>query len=186
MPKNKKQQELENQVKELTADLQRLRADFENYRKRVELEKSESRQRGAEATILKILPVVDNIERAIAHVPDKLKSDSWAQGVIKLTKNLEQSLANLNVHRIEASPGTPFSPQLHEAIQMEDGEGDNEIIAEELQAGYTLSGNVIRPSMVKVGRSDENGHHGHTKKVISEELADAEESEPHALDRGED
>ncbi len=160
MPKSKKQQELEHQVKELTADLQRLRADFENYRKRVELEKSEARQHGESAAVLKLLPVVDNIERATTHLPDDLKSNAWAQGVVKLGKNLEQALSNLNIYRIEASPGTPFNPQLHEAIQMEDGEGDNEVVTEELQAGYTLNGSVIRHSMVKVKPSDKNGRRG--------------------------
>ena len=150
MPKNKKQQELEEQVSELTADLQRLRADFENYRKRVEVEKSQAKESGKTAIILKLLPVIDNIERATAHLPEDLGDNAWAQGVVKLAKNLEQSLASLDIQRINAKPGAPFDPELHEAIQMEDGEGGRELITEELQAGYKLNGAVIRPSMVKV------------------------------------
>lgn len=151
MAKSNKQDELEQQIGELTQDLQRTRADFENYRKRVEQEKTAAREAGQAASILKLLPVIDNIERAIAHIPENLKDDKWAQGVVNLVKNLEKSLAGMNVQRIEAKPGTPFNPELHEAIQFdEDAEGEHEVIAEELQAGYLLSGTPIRHAMVKV------------------------------------
>lgn len=145
--------EFEQQLGELTLDLQRTRADFENYRKRVELEKSAAREAGQESAIRKLLPVVDNIERAIAYMPEELKDNAWAQGVTGLTKNLDKSLESLNVTRIEATPGTIFNPELHEAIQFdEDAKGEQEVIAEELQAGYLLNGRPIRHSMVKVTR----------------------------------
>ena len=138
-------------VAELTADLQRTRADFENYRKRVEGEKQAARDAGQASAILKLLPVVDNIERAIAHVPEDLTENKWAQGVTNLVKQLDKSLDGLNVRRIVATPGTAFDPELHEAIQFdEDAEGEQEVIAEELQAGYTLNGQPIRHAMVKV------------------------------------
>lgn len=153
MAKNKKQEELEQQVTELTADLQRTRADFENYRKRVELEKSAARDAGQSSAILKLLPVIDNIERAIAHVPDGLKDDKWAQGIVGLVKNLEKSLESLNLQRIDAKPDTQFNPELHEAIQFdEEAEGENEVIEQELQPGYLLNGQPIRHAMVKVTR----------------------------------
>ena len=153
MPKAKKQEELETQVAELTGDLQRTRADFENYRKRVEADKAASYQHGQAAAILKLLPVIDNIERAVAHTPEELKDNKWAQGVAGLVKSLEKSLEGLNLKRIEAKPGSDFNPELHEAIQFdEDAEGDKEVIAEELQAGYTLGGQPIRHAMVKVTR----------------------------------
>jgi len=153
MPKAKKQEELETQVAELTGDLQRTRADFENYRKRVEADKTVSYQHGQAAAILKLLPVIDNIERAVAHTPEELKDNKWAQGVASLVKSLEKSLEGLNLKRIEAKPGSDFNPELHEAIQFdEDAEGDKEVIAEELQAGYTLGGQPIRHAMVKVTR----------------------------------
>lgn len=153
MAKNKKQEELEQQLGELTQDLQRTRADFENYRKRVELEKTQAREAGQSASILKLLPVIDNIERAIAHTPEDLQDNKWVQGVTGLVKNLEKSLENLNVKRIDAKPGSVFNPELHEAIQMdEDAEGEKEIISEELQAGYVLNGVPIRHAMVKVTR----------------------------------
>jgi len=151
--KSKKQEELEQKVDELTLDLQRTRADFENYRKRVELEKTAARASGQAAAILKLLPVIDNIERAIAHTPADLKDNKWAQGIASLVKNLEKSLESLSLKRIEAKPGTDFNPVLHEAIQFdEEAEGDKEVVAEELQAGYLLNGQPVRHAMVKVTR----------------------------------
>lgn len=147
----KKDDELKQQIDELTSDLQRTRADFENYRKRVELEKTSAREAGQAGAILKLLPVIDNIERAVLHIPDDLKENKWAQGVAGLAKNLEKSLDALNLKRIEAKKGDAFNPELHEAIQFdEEAEGDSEIIDEELQAGYLLGGRPIRHAMVKV------------------------------------
>jgi molecular chaperone GrpE len=84
-----------------------------------------------------------------------LAENKWAQGVKSLVKNLEKSLDGLNVRRIDATPGVVFDPELHEAIQIdEDAEGDKEVIAEELQAGYTHNGTPIRHAMVKVTRTD--------------------------------
>ncbi len=146
-------QELEQQIAELTADLQRTRADFENYRKRTEAEKTAARETGQASAILKLLPVVDNIERALGHMPTELEDNKWAQGVANLAKNLDRSLESLNLTRIEASEGTEFNPELHEAIQFdEDATGDKEVIAAELQAGYLLNGRPIRHAMVKVTR----------------------------------
>ncbi len=148
------QNEFEQQLGELTLDLQRTRADFENYRKRVDAEKTAAREMGQASTILKLLPVIDNIERAVAYTPEDLKDNAWAQGVAALVKNLEKSLEGLNLKRIEAKPGTPFNPEVHEAIQFdEDAEGETEVIAEELQAGYMLNENVIRHAMVKVTKA---------------------------------
>ena len=151
--KANKEDENVKKIEELTADLQRTRADFENFRKRSETEKEQARAGGKATAILKLLPVIDNIERAIAHTPEDLKENKWAQGVANLVKNLEKSLESLDLKRIDASKGAHFNPELHEAIQMdEDAEGEHEVIADELQAGYTLSGTVIRHSMVKVTR----------------------------------
>lgn len=154
MPKQKNDtQELENQIAELTADLQRTRADFENYRKRVEQEKASAREAGQAGAILKLLPIVDTIERAVAYTPEDLKDNTWVQGISGLVKNLEKSLEGLNLKRIDATEGVEFSPELHEAIQFdEDATGEKEVIAEELQAGYTYAGRPIRHAMVKVTR----------------------------------
>ena len=155
MAKTEKQEELEQQVGELTLDVQRTRADFENYRKRTEADKAATYQHGQAAAIMKLLPIVDNIERAVAYVPSELADNKWAQGVAGLAKNLDKALDGMGVKRIDAKSGTVFNPELHEAIQIdEDAEGDREVIAEELQAGYTLNGQPIRHAMVKVTRTD--------------------------------
>jgi molecular chaperone GrpE len=154
MTKDKKQDttiEPEERIAELTADLQRTRADFENYRKRVEIEKAAAREAGKAGAIMKLLPIIDTIERAVVYMPDDLKDHKWAQGISGLVKNLEKALEGLDLKRIDAKEGVEFNPDLHEAIQFdEDAEGDTEVVAEELQAGYTLGGAPIRHAMVKV------------------------------------
>lgn len=153
MPKSKQIEDLELQVVELTGDLQRTRADFENYRKRSEGDKAATYQHGQSAAILKLLPVIDNIERAVAYTPEELKDNKWVQGIAGLVKNLEKSLEGLNLKRIDAAEGAEFNPDFHEAIQFdEDAQGEKEVIAEELQAGYVLNGQPIRHAMVKVTR----------------------------------
>ncbi len=151
MAKSKQQVELEQQVGELTADLQRMRADFENYRKRVEGEKLSARRDGETRATLKLLPVVDTIERAIAHIPDDIADHQWVKGVAGLVKQLDKSLAELKLQKIDATQGVDFNPELHQAVQFDDeAGGDREVIAEELQPGYTLDGSPIRHAMVKV------------------------------------
>jgi len=149
--KKPKNDELQQRLAELTIDLQRTRADFENYRRRADSEKDMARASGKMAAIMQLLPIIDTIERAVAHVPDELKDNAWAQGVTSLTKNLDKSLESLNVRRIEASTGTAFNPQYHEAVQFDEAaEGEHEVIAEALQTGYLFGDEVLRPSMVKV------------------------------------
>ena len=151
--KAKKTEDLEQQLGELTLDLQRTRADFENYRKRVEAEKQAAQDLGQTKAIMKLLPVIDTIERAIANVPEELKDNPWAKGVAGLSKQLDKQLKEIGLKKIDAEPGTPFNPELHQAVQFdEETEGDKEVIAEELRAGYTLDGVVIRDAMVKVTR----------------------------------
>lgn len=151
--KKTKNVELEQKIGELTLDLQRTRADFENYRKRIEIEKVQAKEAGQFSAILQILPIIDSIEKAAAFIPDDLKENTWAQGVAGLIKNLEKALNNMNLKRIEAKPGTEFNPELHNAVQFdEEAVGDKEIIAEELMAGYTLNDMPIRHAMVKVTR----------------------------------
>ena len=138
---------------ELTADLQRTRADFENYRKRTEADRAASYQHGQAAAIMKLLPVIDTIDRAVTHVPAELADNKWVQGVVGLSKNLDKTLSGLQLERIDATSGTTFNPELHEAVQFdEEAEGDTEVIAEELQAGYLYDGTPLRHAMVKVTR----------------------------------
>ncbi len=145
--------ELQQKIVEITGDLQRTRADFENFRKRVDAEKKQSEERGEAKTALRLLPVIDTIERAVAHIPDDISSHQWVQGVAGLVKQLDKALSDIAIARIDAKPGVVFDPELHQAVQMdEESTGDQEVIAEELQAGYTLRGTPIRHAMVKVTR----------------------------------
>ena len=151
--KAKKTEDLEQQLGELTLDLQRTRADFENYRKRVEAEKQSAHQMGQAKSVMKLLPVIDTIERAIANVPEELQDNAWAKGVVGLGKQLDKQLKEIGLEKINDKPGTLFNPELHQAVQFdEEAEGDKEVVAKELRAGYTLDGVVIRDAMVKVTR----------------------------------
>ena len=153
MAKKPTTEELEQQIGELTADLQRMRADFENYRKRVDTEKQAAREDGEVRSILKLLPVIDTIERAVTHIPEDIAEHQWVKGVAGLVKQLEKSLSSLHLQKIEAQTGTEFNPEFHQAIQFdEEASGEKEVVAEELQPGYTLSGRPIRHAMVKVTR----------------------------------
>lgn len=143
----------DEKIIELTNDLQRVQADFENYRRRVEVEKESARKAGANKAVLDLLPVIDNIDRAIAYVPGEIIELPWVKGIISLTKQLDKTLSKLGVQRIDATEGTVFDPELHQAVQFdEDADGEKEIVAEELQPGYLLDGRPIRHTMVRVTR----------------------------------
>ena len=153
MTKHKKIDDLQHTIDELTLDLQRTRADFENYRKRVEAEKQSAHQMGQAKSVMKLLPVIDTIERAIANVPEELADNAWAKGVAGLGKQLDKQLKEIGLEKIDTKPGTLFNPELHQAVQFdEEAEGEKEVIAEELRAGYILNGAVARDAMVKVTR----------------------------------
>ncbi len=153
MTKHKKIDDLQHTIDELTLDLQRTRADFENYRKRVEAEKQSAHSMGQAKSVMKLLPVIDTIERAIANVPEELADNAWAKGVAGLGKQLDKQLKEIGLEKIDAKPGTLFNPELHQAVQFDEAaDGEKEVVAEELRAGYTLDGTVIRDAMVKVTR----------------------------------
>ena len=153
LKKDSKMEKLHTENLELKNDLQRTRADFENYRKNVESRVSNAQNLGEKKAILALIPMVDDIERAISHLPEELVQNTWAQNVVKMSKNLEKNLSKLGVEKINSTEGTTFNPELHEAIQFnEESEGEEEVIVEELRAGYTLKGEVLRAAMVKVGR----------------------------------
>lgn len=177
---SKKQTELEQQLGELTADLQRVQADFVNYRRRIDDERMQLTDAAKAATIIKLLPLLDDIERATKHVPSELTSNAWAKGIVNLGKRFEKSLQELGLVRIDATPGTLFDPQKHEAVSMDDGEGDEEVISEELRAGYVLGSQVVRPSMVKVTRRQATAPD--PKKLVQEELQQELPDQPKAED----
>lgn len=133
---------------ELMADLQRLQADFINFKTRSEKERLDALNLGREIAVTELLPVFDNLERAFAHTPEELKENNWVKGINVLEKQLLDVLSNLGLKKI-ATVGEPFDPTLMEAVSVEDGSGE-EIVVEEAQAGYMLGDKVLRPALVKV------------------------------------
>ncbi len=126
---------------ELIGDLQRTRADFENFRKQVELQREQAKTLAKHATISKFLPLIDDMFRAIKAHPDLLAP---------VQKTLDKTLKSLNLSIIDSNIGTPFNPEFHNAISMEDDEPGKEVIAEELIPGYLYEGQVLRAAMVRV------------------------------------
>ncbi len=152
MPKPKAPKEdLNVKIEELTADLQRVHADFVNFRRRAEEDQSQIMVIAKQAVVAQLLPLLDNLERALAHVPSELKDNPWAHGVAQTAKQAEKILMNLGVEKISAV-GQKFDPSLHEAVGFEEGEGAHEVVAEEMQTGYKMGEDVIRPAIVKVKR----------------------------------
>lgn len=139
----------EAQIKELTHALQLERADATNIRRRHEEELANLRTRLKANVIIDLLPVIDNFERALKHVPKDLKDNDYIKGVQAVVKQFEATLADMGVERIK-TVGEPFDPALHEAVSMEEGKGDHEVVSEELQSGYRLGNDVIRHAMVRV------------------------------------
>lgn len=133
---------LQAALDELTSDLQRTRADFENYRKQVESQRTQAMSSAKSATVLKFLPLIDDFERALETYPDQLTP---------LRKSFDKTLQTLGLTKINSEPGTEFNPDFHEAVSVVgDASGDVELISETLRPGYLYDGSVIRAAMVKV------------------------------------
>lgn len=96
-----------------------------------------------------LLPIIDNFERSLKHIPQDLQGNEFIKGVEGIVKQFEKTLADIGVERIK-TVGEPFDPHLHEAVSMEEGDGEHEIVSEELQSGYKLGEDVIRHAMVRV------------------------------------
>jgi molecular chaperone GrpE len=151
-PKNiKKTKKLDAAMQELTADLQRVQAEFINYKQRTQEEKQQLSQFSKSQVIKDLLPVIDDLERALGHTPEDLQENKWAQGVQKVYTRLQTQLQKLGVTKIEAL-NQPFDPEFHEAVQVE-GDGDTQTVGDVLQNGYTLDSLIIRHATVKVRNS---------------------------------
>ena len=147
--KNKKDKK-DEKIEELTDRLTLQMAEFDNFRKRTDKEKSQMYEIGAKDIINKILPVVDNFERGLAAVPEEEKKNPILEGMEKVYKQLMTTLEEIGVKPIEAV-GQEFNPDFHNAVMhVEDEELGENIIAEEFQKGYTYRDSVVRHSMVKV------------------------------------
>lgn len=148
--KKEKKSKQDEKIEELTDRVKRQMAEFDNFRKRTEKEKTQMFEVGAKSVIEKILPVVDNFERGLATVPEEQKEDAFVQGMEKTYKQLMTELESLEVKPIEAV-GTEFNPEFHNAVmQVENEELESGMVAQELQKGYMYRDTVVRHSMVAV------------------------------------
>jgi molecular chaperone GrpE len=150
----KKKDKKDKQIEDLTAQLEDLRkrnlAEFENFRKRSEKEKSTMFDMGAKSVVEKLLPIIDNFERGFAGVSEEQMSDPFVSGMDMVYKQLQKALTDMGVEPIEAV-GKPFDPNLHNAVMhIEDENLGENTVAQEFQKGYLYHGTVVRHSMVQV------------------------------------
>ena len=130
----------------------RAQADFINYKRRSEQDKEEASKFANSGLILDLLPILDDLERALASIPPKSAKLPWVDGIRLIERKFRASLETEGLTPIEA-PGKPFDPNLHEAVRQD--KGKEGIIIQELQRGYKLHDRVIRPTMVVVGNGEE-------------------------------
>ena len=146
----KKKDKKDEQIEELNDKLKRQMAEFDNFRKRTEKEKSQMYDMGAKSIIEKILPVIDNFERGLAAVPEEQREDAFVVGMDKVYRQMLTELDASGVKPIEAV-GQEFDPNFHNAVmQVESEEYDSGVVAQELQKGYMYKDSVVRHSMVAV------------------------------------
>ncbi len=141
--------ELEQQIGELIEALQRERADATNIRRRHDEEITNLKTMVKANMVRDLLPIIDNFERALKHIPKELEGNDYIKGVQGIVKQFETTLGNMGVEKIK-TVGEVFDPKYHEAISMEEGKGTKEVVSEELQSGYKLGDDIIRHAMVKV------------------------------------
>ena len=146
----KKKDKKDEQIEELNDKLKRQMAEFDNFRKRTEKEKTQMYDMGAKSIIEKILPVIDNFERGLAEVPEEQREDAFVVGMDKVYRQMLTELDASGVKPIEAV-GQEFDPNFHNAVmQVESEEYDSGVVAQELQKGYMYKDSVVRHSMVAV------------------------------------
>lgn len=142
-------EELAAENARLNEALLRERADAMNVRKRADEDRVKMAGYYKAVVVKELLPVIDNFERALKHIPADLVENEYIKGIQGVVKQFEQTLAKIGVERIK-TVGEHFDPNLHEAVTMEEGDGEHEIVSEELQSGYKLGEDVIRHAMVRV------------------------------------
>jgi molecular chaperone GrpE len=144
-------EERHSEVDEYRAHLQRLQAEFDNYRKRVLREQTSAVELAAQPVLRRLLEVLDDFDLALMHAEDRPDFDRFLHGVELVYAKLIDTLRAEGLERMEAQ-GTPFDPELHEAL-MQSGEGDGDpVVVDVLRPGYTLKGRVLRPAGVRVER----------------------------------
>lgn len=149
MSKKVKPADLQKKIDELTEALQRERADAVNVRRRAEQQRTQLGEFYKAMVVRNLLPAMDNLDRALKHVPKDLDGNDYVKGVQGVVKQFEKVFSDLGVERIK-TVGEEFDPKYHEAVSMEDSGGTVEVVCEELQPGYKLGDEIIRHAMVKV------------------------------------
>lgn len=143
---------LAEEIEEYKEKLLRLQADFENFRKRTQDEKDEIRKTATTESLLKIVPILDNFERSLKHIPKELKDSDWTQGIIYIHKQLQNILAHEGLEKIQ-SQGAQFDPNLHDAISYEKSKKHKkDEIIEEIESGYKFGDQVLKPAKVRVAK----------------------------------
>ncbi|MCC7289049.1 nucleotide exchange factor GrpE [bacterium] len=147
----------EQQIGELTEHLQRLQAEFENYKKRAASERAEMMDMAKVSVLTELLPALDNFDRAAAHLPEELADNNWAKGMQYVGQQIWDIFENIGVHKFQ-SLGEHFDPQRHEALEYIQSDQPADTVVEELTPGYEINGRVVRPATVKVSKNsnDEN------------------------------
>lgn len=143
--------ELEEKLADLTSGWQRTQADFINYKKQVNDERSKFCKTANANLVYELLPVLDNFQLAAKHVPENLAGDNWVQGIKQIERQFEDILFSVGLERIE-SVGQEFDPTVHEAVEHVDSEEPEDKIVEEILAGYKFDSDVLRPAKVKVSK----------------------------------
>jgi molecular chaperone GrpE len=138
----------EDQVAELTNALARAMADLQNFKRRTEEDQSKFVRFASSEMLRMILPVVDNLNRSKSHMPEDLKENEWAKGVIHAHDDLLKNLEKMGVKKMEVV-GKKLDPKFHDGVMM--GTGERDMVVEELEPGYTLNGEVLKVAKVKVG-----------------------------------
>lgn len=172
--KDKVIEELKGKIKEYEELIKRLAADFENYKRRVQKEKAEFQRFAVKQLLLDLLFVVDNFERALeAMKKENSDVNSIREGVELIYKSLQELLSRYGVRPIEAK-GQRFDPLIHEALEVVEGDFEDNIVLEDIQKGYLMYDQVLRQSKVKVGKKKEGNNEGVKNKGSEEEKVNNE------------
>jgi len=147
------------------ANWQRSQADFLNYKKRTEQERYDTAKHANATLILALLPVLDDLERALENVPEKLVESNWVDGIELISRKFKSILEGHGLSEIKAI-GEPFDPNLHEAMLYSDGE--EEMVVEEMQKGYRLHDLLLRPTKVSVGKGSEENYEALQEEIKEE------------------
>ena len=145
--------EAQAQADEYLDDLRRERAAFQNYKKRQESERVESRRMAQASLLTQVFPILDDMERALDAIPDDQSDQPWIEGMVFIRRKLQKTIKGLGINPVEAEPGQSFDPFIHEAVTYEEHQDhqEGEIISV-VQKGYKQGERVLRPAQVRVAR----------------------------------